>query len=333
MELLFRTVKQTLKSQVARKDSLLDTISQEETKLEVVLEDLGISWKKRANSRVEKVQKSQSTRLMKSTDDSKMKGTDGKRKQMLKRPSTSRTTRSGEAVKKRSVEPSKRLGMEVIEDRPVVEDDLKEVEEKARSAAFHGDEKMSKIAVRLMKVICLGVEEERAELKRKKVELERNVARFKNDLLKEGKWVEALKASQVVEINSLHVEARTNLEEVVAERDRLGRHLVSKEYFEDEVDVIRSNTYVEEEEDEEIEDVAAGIDNGLDGVSPQTVRDNQGDDNERPEGENEKKILDVEELNREIKVLHAQVADLEAINQAESAKADKKLEENIAFTD
>ncbi|KAF6147269.1 hypothetical protein GIB67_013090 [Kingdonia uniflora] len=201
---------------VTRKESLLDTVAQKETELEVALEELGISRKKRINSRAKKVQKSQSMRIMTSAD--------GK-------------------------------------------DDLKEVEKKARLAALHGEEEMSKMAARLMKGICLKVEEERVELKRKKVELKRNVARFKTDLLKEGKWIEALKDSQVVEINNLHAEVRANLEEVVAERDRLGHHLMSKGYSEDKVDAIRADTYVEEEEDEEIEDVV-GIMDELDGVSP-----------------------------------------------------------------
>ncbi|KAF6145145.1 hypothetical protein GIB67_020336 [Kingdonia uniflora] len=190
---------------------------------------------------------------------------------MLKRPLTSRTTVSGEAVKKRRIEPSERSGMKVVEDRPIIEDNSKEVE-----------------VARLMKGICLEVEEERAELKRKKVELERNAARLKIDLLKERKRVEDLKASQVVEINNPHAKARKFLEEVIAERDRLGLHLVSKGYSEDEMDAIRADTYVEDEEEEVIEDVAVGVVAGLDGVFPQTVRDNQGDDNERREGENEK---------------------------------------------
>ncbi|KAF6154435.1 hypothetical protein GIB67_028327 [Kingdonia uniflora] len=138
-------------------------------------------------------------------------------------------------------------------------------------------------AARLMKGICPGVEEKKAKLKRKKVKLERNVARLKYDLSKEGKRLEALRASQVVEINKLQAETRVNLEEAVAKCDRLGDHLMSKGYSEDEVDVIRANTYMEGDEGEETEDVTAGIMDGLDGVSPQTVRDNQGDNNERPE--------------------------------------------------
>ncbi|KAF6158535.1 hypothetical protein GIB67_040049 [Kingdonia uniflora] len=227
------------------------------------------------------------TGLPESTTSSKLARTFPKN-QMLKRPSTSGTTGSGKAVKKRRVEPSEMSGMKLVEDRPIAEDDLKGVEKKARLATLHKEEEMSKMAVRLINGICLGVEEERAELKRKKVELERNVGRLKNDLLKERKRMETLMASQVVEINNLHAEARTNLKEVVAEHDRLGRHIVSKGFSEDEVDAIKADTYVEEEGDEEIEDVVVGIVNGLDSISPQMVRDNQGDDNERPKGETEK---------------------------------------------
>ncbi|KAF6144250.1 hypothetical protein GIB67_024477 [Kingdonia uniflora] len=126
-------------------------------------------------------------------------------------------------------------------------------------------------ATRLMKGICLGVKEERAELKRKKVKLERNLARLKSDLSKERKRLEALKASQVVEINKLQAEVKVDLVEMVAECDRLGHHLMSKGYSENEVDTIKADTYVKEDEEEETEDVAVGIVNGLDGVSPQMV--------------------------------------------------------------
>ncbi|KAF6142815.1 hypothetical protein GIB67_002679 [Kingdonia uniflora] len=189
---------------------------------------------------------------------------------MLRCPSTSEATGSGEAVKKRRVEPSEILGMKVVEDLPVMDDNLKEVEEKSRLAALHGEEEMRKMAVRLMKGICLRVEEVRAELKRKKIEFKRNVARLKTDLVKEGKGIEALKALQVVEINNLYAKARINLKEVVAERDRLGRHLVSKGYSEHEVDAIKADTYVEEAEDEKIEHITISVADGLDGVSSQT---------------------------------------------------------------
>ncbi|KAF6134749.1 hypothetical protein GIB67_002150 [Kingdonia uniflora] len=213
--------------------------------------------------------------------------------QMLKRPSALGTTGSSEPVEKRRGVKPKMSGMKVVDDRLVVEDDWKEVEENARLAALHKEEEMSRMAARLMKGICLGVEEEKAERKRKKAELERNIVQLKFNLSKEGKRMEALEASQVVEINKRQVEVKMDLEKVVAERDRLGRHLMSKGYSEDEVDAIRADTYVEEDEDEETKVISSGIVDGLDSVYPQMVRDFQGDDNERPELENDKELKDI----------------------------------------
>ncbi|KAF6172405.1 hypothetical protein GIB67_025910 [Kingdonia uniflora] len=51
-----------MKSKVERKESLLDEVAEEVTKLELVLEGLGLSRKKRVDSRSNKVQKAQSTR-------------------------------------------------------------------------------------------------------------------------------------------------------------------------------------------------------------------------------------------------------------------------------
>ncbi|KAF6158208.1 hypothetical protein GIB67_015002 [Kingdonia uniflora] len=282
------------KSQVIKKESLFDTVTQEETELEAVLEDLGISRKKRVKSRVDKVLKSQLSRLMTSVDGNKKKGTDGERQANFpKAPGADcagllesiMPSKLARALPKRQM--LKRV--KVVEDQPVVEDDWKEVEEKARLAALHREEEMSRMAARLMKGICLRVEEERDVLKRKKVELERNVARLKSDLSKKGKRLEALKASQVVEINKLEPEVKVDLEEVVAERDRFRRHLMSKGYFKDEVNAIRDDTYVEEDKDEETEDITIGIVDGLDGVSPLTLRDNQGDGKKCPEFKIEKK--------------------------------------------
>ncbi|KAF6155906.1 hypothetical protein GIB67_039237 [Kingdonia uniflora] len=109
--------------------------------------------------------------------------------------------------------------MKVVEDQPVMEENLKKVEENTRLADLRGEEEMRKMATRLMKGICLGVMGEIAELKRKKV---------------------------------------------VAERNRLGRHLVSNGYSEDKMDAIKADTYVVKEEDEEIEDVVVGVVDGLD---------------------------------------------------------------------
>ncbi|KAF6140224.1 hypothetical protein GIB67_000272 [Kingdonia uniflora] len=197
---------------------------------------------------------------------------------------------------------------------------------KARLAALHGEEEMGRMGARLMKEICLGVEEERTELKRKKVELKRNVARLKSNLSKEGKRMEALKASQIVEINKLQAEAKVNLEEVVAERDRLGRHLMSKGYSEDEVDAIRADTYVEEDEDEEAEDVVVSVVEGLDGVSPQTVRGSQGDYNKCPELENKKELKDICLRIKDLKVELAMERETTASLLSSQAELQVKLE-------
>ncbi|KAF6145766.1 hypothetical protein GIB67_016215 [Kingdonia uniflora] len=166
----------------------------------------------------------------------------------------------------------------------------------------------------------------------------------------------------------LQVEAKANLDEMVEERDRLGHHLMLKGYSEEEVDAIKVDTYVEEKDEEEAE--AVGIVDGLDGVSYQTVLDNQGDSVDLPEGGSEKveekdakinkglkelaenilegeikvkeslmkrkeeflkDILAREELNAKIWRLRARVVDLEVIYLAKSAKYTKKLEENVIY--
>ncbi|KAF6163348.1 hypothetical protein GIB67_025212 [Kingdonia uniflora] len=86
------------------------------------------------------------------------------------------------------------------------------------------------------------------------------------------------------------MEVRANLDKMVEEYDRLGRHLMLKGYYEEEVDAIKADTYVEEGDDEEVEVV--GVMDGLDGVSHREVLDNQGDDTKLPEGDNKKGELD-----------------------------------------
>ncbi|KAF6152976.1 hypothetical protein GIB67_021581 [Kingdonia uniflora] len=83
------------------------------------------------------------------------------------------------------------------------------------------------------------------------------------------------------------------------ERDRLGHHLMINGYSREEVDAIKADTYVEEE-DEEAE--VLGV---VDGVSPQTVLDNQGDDVELPEGGSEKVVR---EMNLRINDLESELA-------------------------
>ncbi|KAF6168921.1 hypothetical protein GIB67_038418 [Kingdonia uniflora] len=118
--------------------------------------------------------------------------------------------------------------------------------------------------------------------------MEKKIRERWTDALKE---VRQLKASHAVAIGQLQVETKANLEEMVEERDRLGHHLMLKDYSEEEVDAIKADTYVEEEDEEEAK--AVGIVNGLDGASRQTVLNNQGDDVELLEGGSEKAVREM----------------------------------------
>ncbi|KAF6137102.1 hypothetical protein GIB67_030866 [Kingdonia uniflora] len=55
LDLRFRTIKQSVKSSVERKESLLDKVAEEKTELELVLEGFGLSRQKRVDSRLNKV--------------------------------------------------------------------------------------------------------------------------------------------------------------------------------------------------------------------------------------------------------------------------------------
>ncbi|KAF6165554.1 hypothetical protein GIB67_006444 [Kingdonia uniflora] len=201
LDLRFRSVKQSVKSTVERKEPLLDEVSEEETELELALGELA-----------------------------------------------SGITGSGEVAqgKRKRVEPLGGSGEKVAEEQSVSGDNLKEVEERARSAILQGKEDTNHMVSCLIKGIWLSIEEQESELKKAKSKLEKNLARAKTDALKE---VKQLKAAHVVAISQLQVE--------------------------EEVDAIKADTYAEEEEDEA--EVLRVMD-GLDGVSPQTVLDNQRDD-------------------------------------------------------
>ncbi|KAF6176976.1 hypothetical protein GIB67_027776, partial [Kingdonia uniflora] len=290
-----------VKSTVEKKESLLDKVVEEETELELVLEGLGLSRKKRVDSKSDKVRKAQSTRSMAGVDEGKKQisgeevrtktpgsGSSAQpnlttskivkkypKKWMLKSLPASSTTESGEVAKekRRKVESS---GEKVTEVRPAAVDDLRKVEERARLAALHGEEDTSKMVARLVKGIWLGIEEEKSKLKKAKNELEKELARAKTEAMKEVRQLKASHAMAIVE-----------------------------------VDAIKADIYVEEGDDEEAEVV--GVMDGLDGVSHQTVLDNQGDDDELPEGGSEKvvremslRINDLEYgLSREIKTFKA----------------------------
>ncbi|KAF6135055.1 hypothetical protein GIB67_014104 [Kingdonia uniflora] len=245
------------------------------------------------------------------------------KKWMLKALPASGTTGSGEFAKgkRRRVEPSWVSREKVPEGRSAAVDDLKEVEERARLAVFYGEEDTSKMVARLVKRIWLGIKEEKGELKKANIELEKELARSKIDTLKE---VRQLKASRAVTIGQLQLEIKANLDEMVEERDRLGHHSILKGYSEEEVDVIKADTYAEVEDEEE----AVGVVDGLDGVSRQTVLENQGDDVELPEGGSKKAAR---EMSLRIKDLESGLArERETAKALLSTQAEQLVEEKDA---
>ncbi|KAF6136448.1 hypothetical protein GIB67_000359 [Kingdonia uniflora] len=256
MDLRFRSVEQSVKSTVERKESLLDEVAEEETELELVLGELGLSRKKRVKSKSKKVAKAQSARSMTGVGEGMRQTSGDVIKKVLP---TSGATVSGEVTqgKRRRVEPLGSSGDKVTEGKSISVDDLKEVEERAKLAILQGKEDTSQMAASLV----------------------------------EGIWLEVkqLKATYAVAISQLQLEAKDNLDETAEECDRLGRHLMLKGYSQEEVDAIKANTYVEEEEKEA---GVLGVVDGLGGLSPQTVLDNQGDDVELPEEGSEKVALD-----------------------------------------
>ncbi|KAF6145704.1 hypothetical protein GIB67_010665 [Kingdonia uniflora] len=249
LDLRFRSAKQSVKSTVERKESLLDDVVEEETELELVLGELGLSRKKRVESRskkfnsIEPYDEQDSPQVSEEID--------------KKTLPTSGTTISGEVAqgKRMRVEPLGGSGEKAAEWQSALVDDLKEVEERARLAILQGKEDTSQMIARLVKGIWLSVEEQESGLKKAKSELEKNLARAKTNALK-----------------------------------KLGRHLMLKGYSQEEVDVIKADTYTEEEEEEA--EVLGAVD-GLDGVSPQMVLDNQGDDAELPECGSEKVVKEM----------------------------------------
>ncbi|KAF6139088.1 hypothetical protein GIB67_010814, partial [Kingdonia uniflora] len=306
LDLRFRSVKQSkCEVQSGKERILVGRSAEEETELELILEELGLSRKKRVNSRSNKARMAQSTNLAQPNPVKLRKVAQlFPKKRMLKTLPASGTTGSGEVVKekRRRVKPSGESGEKVVEGRSALVDDLKEVEERV---------------VRLVKGMWLGIEEERSKLKKVKSELEKDLARTKTEAIKE---VRQMKAPHVVVIGQLQVEAKANLEEMVEECDRLGRYLMLKGYSEEEVDAIKADTYIEVEDEEGAGMV--GIVDDLDGISKQTVLDNQGDDVELLMGGSEKVKLDLSRA-REDNVLMCDQEFAEQFDRMKEANVNK----------
>ncbi|KAF6157950.1 hypothetical protein GIB67_015266 [Kingdonia uniflora] len=171
------------------------------------------------------------------------------------------TTGSGEVARdRRRVKPSGESGEMVSEGQSAVVDDLK-WSKKGPGWWFSTERKIRSRCI----------EDEENEPKKANIELEKEFARSRTNVLKEV---------------------------------RLGCHLMLKGYSEEEeVDAIKADTYAEEEDKEEVE--AVGIIDGLDGASHQTVLENQGDDVELPEGGSE---MAIREMSLSIKDLESKLA-------------------------
>ncbi|KAF6142780.1 hypothetical protein GIB67_023262 [Kingdonia uniflora] len=223
IELLCRIVKQCPTSKVKRKKSLLDIVGQEGIELEVVLKELHISRKKRANNKSEKVQKSQATRLMTGVGGNKEGGADGQRRVVLPKASevdfadVPESTTSSKLIqaflKKRMLKRGSTSGT-TGKDRLGEEDELKVVEDRENLAIRNGEEEMSKMATRLMKGVCLRMEEEKAKLKKGKAEPKNKVDHLKIKLAREGKRFDSVKAVRKGKISELAAKAGKNLEVV-----------------------------------------------------------------------------------------------------------------------
>ncbi|KAF6166938.1 hypothetical protein GIB67_037451 [Kingdonia uniflora] len=200
LDLRFRSVKQSVKSTVERKESLLNDIVEEETKLKLILKELGLSRKKRVDS------SSAQPTVIKPSKVAQL----FPKKRMLKTQPASGTTGSGEVVKekRKRVKPFGESGEKVVWGQSASVDDLKEAEERARLAILQGEEDTSQMVALLIKEMWLSIEEEKSKLEKAKNEL-KDLARAKTGTLKEGyseEEVDAIKADTYIEVEDEEVE-------------------------------------------------------------------------------------------------------------------------------
>ncbi|KAF6142642.1 hypothetical protein GIB67_015128 [Kingdonia uniflora] len=219
LDLRFRFVKQSVKSIVERKESLLDEVAEEETELELFLGELGLSRKMGVESRSKKVGKVQSTRSMESVDEG-TRQTSGDEVR-AKTPGSGNSAQANLTTSKIAHKFLKRRIKMVLPTSSTT----------VSSEVAQG--KRIKVT-RLVKGIWLGIEEQESELKKAKSKLKINLARAKTDTLKE---VKQLKVAYAVVIGQLQVEAKTNLDETAEERDRQSYHLMLKGYSQEEVEL------------------------------------------------------------------------------------------------
>ncbi|KAF6172042.1 hypothetical protein GIB67_029460, partial [Kingdonia uniflora] len=195
---------------LTKKELLLNSVAREGAELDMMLKGLGININKIANSRFEKVQKSQAKRLMTGIGASKKREADVEKHPVLLRA----TDIDFEDVLK-------------VTTLTTEEDELRAVKDRVRLAGREGTEDLSastqlelcKMAARLLKGICLVIDEGKAYLESGKANLEKKVAPFKSDLALEGERLVDAKAAQEIQISELTEEAQKNMEEDEVEED------------------------------------------------------------------------------------------------------------------
>ncbi|KAF6139413.1 hypothetical protein GIB67_026255 [Kingdonia uniflora] len=228
LDLRFRSVKQSkCEVSVEGKESLLDEVVEEETKLELVLGELGLSRKKRVKSWSEKVAKAQSTRSMTGVDEG-IRQTSGEEVR-AKTPGSGSSAQLNLTTSKID---HKFLKRQITKALPAFGSTI------SGCSSCQGD---------LALYRRIGIRAEEGEER----------AGEKPGSSQDG----CPKRSQAAEGRSCR-------------GDWPG-------YSQEEVDAIKAGTYAKEEEGEA---EVLGVIDGLDGVSPQRVLDNQGDDVKVPEG-------------------------------------------------
>ncbi|KAF6159252.1 hypothetical protein GIB67_032023 [Kingdonia uniflora] len=192
---------------------------------------------------------------------SKKKGVESRSKKVVKAQSTRSMTGVNEGTRQTS-------GDEVAQGKRRRAEPLEGSGEKvSERQSILGDD-LKEVEERARLAILQGKEDANhmeSELKKLKGELVKNLVQAMTDALKE---VKQLKAAHAMAIGQLQ----------------------------EEVDAIKDDTYAEEEE-EEVK--VLGVEDGLDGVSPQIVFDNQGDDVELHVDGSEKAKLDASRIHED----------------------------------
>ncbi|KAF6167848.1 hypothetical protein GIB67_027626 [Kingdonia uniflora] len=289
MKLLYRTVKKSPQSKVMN-ESMLDTVAQEGVKLEIVLKELGIKRNKRANNRFEKVQKSQMKKLMTGAEASKKRGADGEKPPHLLKATDLDFTDVPKAT---------------MSSKLVMKFSKKKTGKRGSASGTTGSDELRAVEDRVRLAARKGTEEMSAYAQ-----------------LKLGKMTASLLKGICLRIE----EGKTELKNGKVELEKRTRaQLLLVRYSKAEVRAIMDGTYIEEDE---VEENVPGVVGGLDGVSPRTELENQGEDNEKVELESTR-LSEQETLqyNQEY------VVEFDRIREANEDREDQYVKVHFKFVE